>query len=113
YEVARNPHYWGGRPAVAALRMSAYPSNEQVHLAMIEGSVDWAGNFVPAVERTYVARDPAHNHYWFPTLGPTIVLYPNSRRPPLGDARVRRALSMAIDRERLVSIAMEGYTHPA
>src|SRR5690606_35484104 len=26
---------------------------------------------------------------------------------------VRRALSMAIDRERLVSIAMEGYTHPA
>lgn len=114
YELGRNPHYWQpGKPAVSKLRCAAYPSNDQAQLALIDGAVDWAGTYVPAVERTYVARDPDHFHYWFPTVGATVFLYPNTRRAPLQDVRVRRALSMAIDRERLASIAMEGYTRPS
>lgn len=114
YEVARNPHYWQeGRPAVEALRFLAYPSNDQANLALVEGSVDWAGNFVPAVERTFVARDPEHFHFWFPPLGSMVFLYANTTRPPFDDVRVRKALSMALDRERIVEIAMYGYTEPA
>ena len=114
YEVARNPHYWQeGRPAVEALRFLAYPSNDQANLALVEGSVDWAANFVPAVERTFVARDPEHYHYWFPPLGSMVFFYANTQRAPFDDVRVRKALSMALDRERIVAIAMYGYTEPA
>ncbi len=114
YELGRNPHYWQpGKPAVSALRFLAFPTNDQANLALVEGEVDWAGNFVPAVDRTFVARDPEHHGRWFPLYGSTVFLYPNTTLPPLNDVRVRKALSMALDRERLVEIAMYGYTRPA
>jgi peptide/nickel transport system substrate-binding protein len=114
YELGRNPRYWQpGRPAVDALRFLAFPTNDQANLALVEGEVDWAGNFVPAVDRTFVSKDPEHHARWFPLFGSTVFLYPNTTRPPLNDVRVRKALSMALDRERLVDIAMYGYTRPA
>ena len=114
YELGRNPHYWqAGRPKVGSIRFLAYPSNDQANLALVEGDVDWAGNFVPAVDRTFVARDREHHHAWSPLVGNMVFLYANTKRPPLDDARVRKALSMAIDRERLVDVAMYGMTRPA
>src|SRR5262245_2812297 len=93
--------------------MVAYPSNDQANLALVEGEVDWAGNFVPAVERTFVARDREHNGYWFPSFGCVVFLYANTKRPPFDDERVRHALSLAIDRRRLVDVALYGYVRPA
>jgi peptide/nickel transport system substrate-binding protein len=114
YEIGRNPHYWQpGKPALTALRFLAFPSNDQANLALIEGAVDWAGNFVPAIDRTFVDRAPEDNHYWFPLLGSTVFLYANTAHPPFGDADVRKAMSMAIDRQKLVEVAMYGYTRPA
>ena len=114
YELGRNPHYWQeGKPAVDALRFLAYPGNDQANMALVEGSVDWAANFVPAIDRTFVDRDPEHNDYWFPLIGSTVFLYANTTRAPFDDVRVRRALSLAIDRERVVEVAMYGYTEPA
>jgi peptide/nickel transport system substrate-binding protein len=114
YELGRNPRYWQpGKPALRALRFLAFPSNDQANLALIEGAVDWGANFVPAIERTFVGRDPENNHYWFPLLGSTVFLYANTAHRPFGDVAVRKALSMAIDREKLVQVAMYGYTRPA
>lgn len=114
YELGRNSRYWQpGKPALSALRFLAFPSNDQANLALIEGSVDWAGNFVPAIERTFVQRAPEDNHYWFPLLGSTVFLYANTAHAPFGDLAVRKAMSMAIDRRKLVEIAMYGYTRPA
>lgn len=114
FELGRNPHYWQpGAPAVKALRFPAIASNDQALLALIQGEVDWAGSFVPAVERTYVARDPEHFQYWFPAAADTIFLYPQHSTPPLDDVRVRRALSLALNRELLVKVAMQDYAVPA
>ena len=113
YQLGRNPHYWQGPPAVRALRFPAFSSNEQANLALIGGEVDWAGNFVPAIDRVFVGADRDHHRYWFPLVDGTIVLYANTTRPPLDDARVRKALSLAIDRDLLVEVAMYGHTRPA
>ncbi|HVK69075.1 MAG TPA: ABC transporter substrate-binding protein [Polyangium sp.] len=114
YELGRNPRYWQpGKPALRGLRFPAYPGNDQATLALLHGEVDWAGNFVPDVERIFVARDPAHHHYWFPLVGGTVMLYPNAARAPLSDERVRKAISMSIDRALLVKVAMYGYTRAA
>jgi peptide/nickel transport system substrate-binding protein len=114
YELGRNPYYWQpGRPKVSALRFPAYPSNDQANIALVEGDVDWAGNFVPAVDRTFVGRDRAHRQAWSPLVGNMVLLWANTKRPPFDDVRVRKALSMAIDRERLVEVAMYGMTRPA
>ena len=112
FELGRNPHYWQDLQ-VDALRFPAMGNNDQVTLALLEGEVDWAGSFVPAIERIYVSRDPEHNKYWFPLVGDMIFLYANTTRAPFDDVRVRKALSLAIDRQLLVKVAMYDYTRPA
>ena len=114
YRIERNPHYWQkGKPQVQALRFLAFPANDQSNLALINGEVDWAGDFVPAIERIFVERDPEHHHYWFPAVDGTVMLYANTREFPFDRAETRKALSMALDRDLIIKIAMHGYTHPA
>lgn len=114
YELGRNPFYWQpGKPALDALRFPAYPSNDRANLALVFGEADWAGNFIPAIDRVFVARDPEHHAYWFPLTAGVVFLYANNTRPPFGDERVRKALSMAIDRELMVDVAAFRYTRPA
>jgi oligopeptide transport system substrate-binding protein len=61
--------------------------------------------------------EPAlHQHAGDYVTGPVLVtmyLGFNVRRPPLDDARVRRALAYAIDQETLVDILVRGYISPA
>ena len=114
YELGRNPHYWQpGIPKLQALRCPAFPGNDRANLALVFDEVDWAGNFVPAIERVFVNRRPADHAYWFPLTGSSIFLYANTTRAPFSDVRVRKALSMAIDRELLVDVALYRYSRPA
>jgi peptide/nickel transport system substrate-binding protein len=113
YELERNPRYWQkGKPSIRALRFPAYPGNDQANLALITGEVDWAGNFLPDIDRIFLGRDRENHHYWFPLVGGTVILYPNTTRKPFDDVRVRRAISMAIDRAQIVRVAMYNYTRP-
>ncbi len=118
YEIARNPHGWhppAGPPGseVRALRFLALPANDQSALALIHGELDWAGSFVPAIERIFVGKDRAHHHYWFPPIDGGVLLYAATSRPPYDDVRVRKALSMAIDRQLVVKVGMHDYVRTA
>jgi len=114
YELGRNPFYWQeGKPAVEALRFPALPSNDRANLALVFDEVDWAGNFVPAIDRVFVARSPETHAYWFPLTGSTIFLYVNTTRPPFDDVRARKAFSLAVDRELLIDVALYRYSRPA
>jgi peptide/nickel transport system substrate-binding protein len=114
YELGRNPHYWQrGRPALRALRFPALPTNDRANLALVFDEVEWAGNFIPAIDRVFVRRDPAHHRYWFPLTAGVVYLYVNTQRPPFDDVRVRKAISMALDRPLMVDVAAFHYTHPA
>jgi peptide/nickel transport system substrate-binding protein len=114
YELGRNPHYWQpGKPAVKGLRFPAFPSNDRANLALVFDEVEWAGNFIPAIDRVFVRRDPEHHAYWFPLTAGVVYLYLNTQRAPFDDVRVRKALSMAIDRPLMVDVAAFRYTHPA
>ncbi len=114
YELGRNPHYWQkDRVSVEVLRFPAFPSNDQANLALVSGEVDWAGNFVPAIDRIFVDRDPENHGYWFPLMGSTVFLYPNTTKAPFDKPEIRKALSMAIDRKQMVKVAMYNYTEPA
>lgn len=114
YEVHKNPTYWQpGKPAFQGFRFPAYAANDIANLATLNQQTDWASNSIPNVQVTFVDRDPANNHYWFPPTGATIHLYLNTTIAPFDNADVRKAISMAIDRELITTVALYEYIDPA
>lgn len=98
--LTRNPHYWGGTPPVARVQFPAYDSNESANLALEQGSLDWAGNFVQNIKTAWVGKNPSTNHYWDAPLS-TQNLLPNLTEFPFTGAAglaVRQAISYGIDR---------------
>jgi peptide/nickel transport system substrate-binding protein len=81
-------------------------------LLLSQGTVDWTGLFTPNVDKTFVSRDPAHNHYWFPP-NDVVTLYLNLTKYPFNTLAVRQAISTAIDRNKLYQVGEGGYEPPA
>ena len=114
WELGKNKNYWQkGKPHVEKLVFPTFPSNEQVTLALNSGKLDWAGAFIPAVERVFVEKNPEHHKYWFPLTGHTTFLYTNTKDKLLNNVEIRKAISYAIDRELVVKVGMYDYTEPA
>ena len=112
YVIEKNPHYWQpGKPYFQGLRFPAYPGNDQANLALANGELDWAGNFVPDIEKTFVAKNPQDFHYYF-LGGDGVLLYINPDLKPFDNADVRKAISMGIDRKMVVNVAEFDYIPP-
>jgi len=108
--LQRNPDYWdAGRPYVdeyvilsapdAATRMAAFRTGQSDFLPL------QAPSEVEAVRRT---NPNAVVQAQTPALTPFGLALAQDR-PPFNDVRVRRALSMAIDRQRMVDTVFEGH----
>lgn len=107
--VCRNPHYWEeGRPYIDCLRLRQYQGNDQVQAALIRGEIDWGSNFIPDIEKTFVAKDPEHNHFWYPAEAP-VAIHLNTTKKPFDDLAFRQAFSLALDRWEIVDLATYGY----
>lgn len=114
FDLLRNPNYWQpDKQKIEGVRMLAFAGNDGANLAAANGDVDWAPQFIPNIDEAYVAKDPEHRFYWFPPTGSMINWQFNTTKAPFDDPNVRKALSMAVDREQVTEIGMQGYTHPA
>jgi peptide/nickel transport system substrate-binding protein len=114
YSLKKNPTYWqADKIAPAEVLFPAQASNQSTNqLDVASGKFDWSYNFLPDVKTTYVARDPAHNQYWFPPGG-TIGLYLNLTKAPYNNVNFRTGLSLALDRTTIATKAVNGYLDQA
>lgn len=115
YVQCRNENYWDADSLhVDCMRFPQISNNDQALAAAANGKLDWMGSFLPDIENTYVAKDPAHHSYWLPG-GSLVAFYMNFEAPEAGDRAAfkdvtfRRVVSMAFDREAMVEIAGYGY----
>ena len=103
----RWPKELGGRPYLDRLVYRAVPEPATLLTELETGSVDlYPGmppQFAPRVQASQRAR-----LLDFPDLIYEYIVW-NHRRAPFGEARVRRALTLAIDRERIVQAVRAGY----
>jgi len=114
WELGKNHNYWQkGKPHVEKLIFPTFSTNEQTTLALLSGKLDWAGAFIPAIQRIFVDKNPEHHHYWFRNTGYSTFLHTNTKDPILQNTNVRKAISYAIDREQVVKVGMYNYTSPA
>ena len=114
WELGKNPNYWQpGKPHVEKLIFPTFSTNEQTTLALLSGNLDWAGAFIPAIQRIFVDKNPEQHHYWFRNTGYSTFLHTNTKDPILKDPNVRKAISYAINRDQVVKVGMYDYTTPA
>lgn len=114
YQVKANPKYWKGKPKVPVVKFPAY-SASGVQTGLSTGEIDWASAFVPDLKKIYERNDPTHNRHYFPSEGLNALMV-NTAKAPFDSVEVRQAISLAIDRQRLVKNAERGYVgaaHPS
>ena len=114
YEVHRNPYYWQpDKVRFGGFKVTFGLSQEAEDLAIINGDFDWSGSFIPDIEDLYVSLDPEYRYYYFPQTSTGLALEVVTEKEPFNDVNVRKAISMAINRELITDISMSGYTQPA
>jgi peptide/nickel transport system substrate-binding protein len=107
----KNPNYWQpGLPKVDKVEFPVYASNDSANLALENGGLDWAGNFVSNIKSNYVDKNPKVNQVWDPPLT-TTTFTPNLTKFPFNSLAVRQAVSEGIDRS-LISVEGEGDQSP-
>ena len=103
--LVRNPRYWRGAPRLEAWTYRAFPDEEALLTALEEGEVDVApvrpqdARRIEGTGRFKILRYPAAEYYFIAF---------NNDHPILGDGRARRALSLALDRRRLLEEVLAG-----
>ena len=125
--LARNDNFWGEKPPWDQVTFRIITNDAARIAALLAGDVDMV-DFVPPVE---VARLEQNKNIqiWKRPSNRVIYLLPDIKRDkspfvvgkdgkpleknPLKDLRVRKALSMAIDRETICARVMEGLANPA
>ncbi len=105
--LAANEHYYKGRPSLDGVVFYYQPNREATWVRLLSGDTDVAQEISPQnyeIIRRYQDRF-YFNHY---TLGYYSILLYNTHDPLFADARVRRALSKAINRRYIVDNILNG-----
>ena len=103
--LASNADYWGGRPYIDSLELPIIPAQETTLMALLAGEVDYAS--LTPVQWDAYARDPAFTRR-FTTVSFLSLFYyyiawrADGSNPFFADPDVRRAMTLALDREGYV-----------
>lgn len=101
------PEALGGRPYVDRIVYRQIPDEFALMASLQAGEVDVVLDATPEM-LARLGRDPEVVPVSYPAPDYQFIAW-NGRREPLGDRQVRRALTMAIDRETLVEVLRGGY----
>jgi len=110
--VRKNPNYWDAAAVqLDEIQFLAFDNGDTEERAFRAGQVDVTMGVPVAKLDSYQAASPAVLHTV--PLHETRYLALNTARPPLNDVRVRRALSLALDRRILADKVLKGGQRPA
>jgi peptide/nickel transport system substrate-binding protein len=113
YVLSKNKHYWQAhKPLINCLEYVQASSNDASLALAQSGAVDWTHNFVPNVDKAYVAKDPQHFHAFYATTAYPISLVFDNNVYPYSIVAFRHALSLAIDRATVSKLGEYGYAPP-
>ncbi|HZS93681.1 MAG TPA: ABC transporter substrate-binding protein [Chloroflexota bacterium] len=111
YTLGKNPYYWQN-VGYAGIKVPALPSNDAIIAALVSHHLDWVGVSISNIQSTFLNRDPAHNHAFTDKIQPLALEF-NDQKYPFSLPVLRKALSLAINRQQIYKIAESGNEPPA
>jgi oligopeptide transport system substrate-binding protein len=106
-----NPHWHGGKPVSAKLIWRPVDNMNSAMRLVLAGSADIGSDYPPARHHWLKTNYPELVHS-APFLGTYYFAF-NTRKAPFDDVRVRRALSLAIDRDWIATEMVNAGNVPA
>ncbi len=104
-KYVKNPNYWGTKTKVDEIDVPAVATNAAAELMIAQGQLDWLGaGWNPNLDSSFTKKDSQHNHHWFAPSN-TFMLYLNTQKHPFDLLNVRKAISLAINRENFVTVS--------
>ncbi len=95
-----NPLYFKGRARTSKIVVQEVPDTNSAFIMLRSGQLDWS---LQSPAQRLAMGTPTSVHYVYaPFAGFGAIVF-NCRRPPLDDVRMRRAIALSIDRERLAA----------
>lgn len=104
------PPSMGGAPRIGRLIVAVVDEPTTKFAGLVSGDLDMAG--ISPTMAALVERDPTLAIRSYPATFSYALVF-NTTRPPFDDARLRRAVNAAIDRARIVDVALAGFGTPA
>ncbi|MET7328153.1 ABC transporter substrate-binding protein [Nonomuraea sp. NPDC005650] len=113
--VVRNDAYWNreAAPLVRQIDFKGIPDEATLTAALLTGEVDGAYLELPLSTMDQVRASDAVKVHRGPSYLIDALIVADMGRGPLSDARVRRALSLAVDREAYIRTLYKGSAQPA
>ena len=104
--LEKNPYYWAAKDVkIDVINVKFIDEASTAYTAYQAGNFDFLNDVPPGEVPRLIAEEP--EYYIFPLLG-TYYYNFNMKLPEFKDVRVRKALTMAIDRERIVEVLAGG-----
>jgi peptide/nickel transport system substrate-binding protein len=112
FTLTKNADYWqASLVKIQNVYFPVYTSNTGATNALFAGDIDWTGNFIEGLQQDFVDKAPTYHHYW-EAPGSTNALMPNLKAWPTSQLAVRKAISLAIDRNLIASEGEAGLEDP-
>jgi peptide/nickel transport system substrate-binding protein len=110
--LRRNPHYWDvPRPYVDEIHVLEMPDELTRQLKLQAGEIDMIDDVQPQQLGSFKDAANIRLHEVLSFTGMYLML--NPRRPEVQDRKVRQAMSLAIDRNEIVQVALSGMGAPS
>jgi peptide/nickel transport system substrate-binding protein len=110
-ELSRNDNYWGKKASFSKATFRIIPDAQAQVAALKTGEVDAFPVMGAPETLSEFKADPRFQVVVGQTQG-EVILALNHRRKPFSDAKVRRAISHALDRQAIIDGAVAGYGTP-
>ncbi|MET4783229.1 ABC transporter substrate-binding protein [Glaciihabitans sp. UYNi722] len=110
-KLKKNTAYWqADKVKVGAVVYQALQGNDAILNGLAAHKLDWAGSAALNLKEGFLDKDPKRNFAWGPAVLGISAFVVNTAKAPFDDVHLRRAMSMVIDRKKIVKLASNGQT---
>lgn len=103
--LEKNENYWGTPAQLDKVVYKVIENADTMLMSLQSGAIDLCSHLTG----TQVSQLPAGFHVEEGTMNLVNALYLNHAVQPLDDIRVRQALCMGVDKQRIIDLAFDGY----